>query len=69
MVRKKHLTPLTKRGQITTNVGKGAAEQTLPSRSAVSTLTNGDPGQRTMQNYSKATPLANPNTDVPFPGE
>ena len=66
MVRKKHLTPLTKGGQITTHVGKGASEQVLPSRSALSTLTQGDPGQRTFQNYAKATPMGNPLAPDPL---
>jgi hypothetical protein len=62
---KKSLTPLTKGGQINVHKGKGAVEQTLPSRGALNTLTAGDPAQRTMQNYSKATPMANPNLDSP----
>ncbi len=62
---KKNLTALRKRGQIDVHQGKGAVEQTLPSRSALSTLTSGDPGARTMNNYAKATPLANPNMETP----
>ena len=62
---KKNLTPLRKRGQIDVHNGKGAVEQTLPSRSALSTLTAGDPGQRTMNNYSKNTPLMSPNAQTP----
>lgn len=38
------------------HVGKGATEQVLPSRGALNTLTQGDPMQRTMNNYAKATP-------------
>lgn len=62
---KKHLTPLRKGGQIDKHTGKGATQQTLPSRHAMQTLTQGDPGQRTMNNYAKATPLANPEVDSP----
>lgn len=62
---KKNLTALHKRGQIDVHQGKGAVEQTLPSRSALSTLTSGDPGARTMNDYAKATPLANPNMSAP----
>ena len=62
---KKNLTPLRKRGQINVHNGKGAVEQTLPSRSALSTLTAGDPGQRTMNNYAKATPLGAPDMETP----
>jgi len=61
---KKDLTPLRKGGRIDKHAGKGATEQTLPSRHALNTLTQGDPGQRTMQNYAKATPLANPTATV-----
>lgn len=62
---KKHLTPLRNRGQIDKHVGKGATQQTLPSRHAMQTLTQGDPADRTMNNYAKATPLANPEVDSP----
>ena len=62
---KKNLTPLRKGGQINIHKGKGAVEQTLPAPGAMNTLTKGDPGQRTMQNYAKATPMANPNMDTP----
>jgi hypothetical protein len=62
---KKHLTPLSKRGQIDKHTGKGATQQVLPNRHAMSTLTQGDPGQRTMNNYAKATPLANPEVESP----
>ena len=65
MVFKKHLTPLSKRGQIDKFAGKGATEQTLPSRSALNTLTRGDPMRRTMNDYAKATPLANPDVESP----
>lgn len=64
-VLKKHLTPLKKRGQIDVHKGKGAVEQTLPSRGALSTLTQGDPGQRTMNNYAKATPMGAPDMSTP----
>ena len=44
-------------GAIHKHAGKGATEQVLPSRGAVNTLTQGDPLQRTMQNYAKASPM------------
>ena len=53
---KKHMTPLGKGGQLVKHAGKGASEQMLPSRSAMQTLTSGDPATRTMQDYSKVTP-------------
>lgn len=40
----------------TKHTGKGAQEQILPHRHAMNTLTKGDPGQRTMNQYAKATP-------------
>lgn len=36
--------------------GKGGAQQMLPNRHAMNTLTKGDPSQRTMNNYAQATP-------------
>jgi hypothetical protein len=62
---KKHLTPLTKGGKIDNHAGKGAVEQTLPSRNALNTLTRGNPMSRTMNDYAKATPMANPEMDTP----
>ncbi len=62
---KKNMTPIGRKGKLVSNVGKGATEQVLPSRSAMSTLTDGDPAARTMQNYAKATPMANPSVDSP----
>lgn len=35
---------------------KGSQEDILPHRKAMSMLTKGDPSQRTMNNYAKATP-------------
>lgn len=64
MAFKKDLTPLRKRGQIDRHTGKGASEQVLPSREALSTLTN-DVGARTIQDYAKATPMANPLAETP----
>lgn len=47
------------------HTGKGAQEQILPHRHAMNTLTKGDPGQRTMNQYAKATPgLANPAPSI-----
>lgn len=53
---KTRLTPLTKRGKVATHRGKGATEEVLPDRHALSTLTKTDPLQRTMNNYAKASP-------------
>ena len=54
---KKYLTPLRRGGQIDVRSGKGSSSQVLPNRSALNTLTQGDPAQRTIQQYAKATPL------------
>jgi hypothetical protein len=62
-MRKSHMVPPTlhKRGQAVKHAGKGAVEEHLPSRHAMATLTKGDPMQRTMNNYAKATPMAAPD--------
>lgn len=62
---KKHMVPFGKKTQKVSNKGKGAVEETLPSRHALSTLTSGSPLDRTMNNYAKATPMANPQFDSP----
>lgn len=62
---KKHMSPLGKGGQLVKHAGKGATEQTLPSRHALNDLTAGDPMRRTMNDYAKATPLASPTSDTP----
>ncbi len=63
---KKHMTPLSKGGQKIKNIGKGSNEQMLPSRSAMQTLTAGDPATRTMQDYAKVTPpIGAPDTPMP----
>lgn len=62
---KKNLSPLSKRGPIHTHMGKGAVQQTLPHPAAMQTLTAGSPMQRTMNDYAKATPMANPSMETP----
>ncbi len=54
-----------KNTRVNKHVGKGASEQVLPSRHAVQTLTQGDPMQRTMNQYAKATPLGNSDAESP----
>jgi hypothetical protein len=76
MAFKKHMTPLKvggggqRRGRpghgITMHKGKGATEETLPSRQALSKLTEGDPMDRTMNDYGKATPpIGAPSAGAP----
>ena len=38
-------------------LNKGVATEVLPNRHAMNTLTGGDPLQRTMNNYAKASPV------------
>jgi hypothetical protein len=38
------------------NKGKGSKSEMLPSRSAMTQLTRGDPAQRTIGQYAKKTP-------------
>lgn len=61
--KKKNLTPIGK-GGITKHAGKGSSAQVLPNRSSISTLTAGNVGDRTMNNYAKSTPMAQPQADV-----
>ncbi len=56
---KKHLTPLTKGGQVTKHAGKGSQQAGMPDRKAISGLASG-PGQ-SINDYSKATPMAQPS--------
>lgn len=41
---------------VTHHANKGSQQQFLPSRHVLNTLTKGDPSQRTVNNYAKATP-------------
>jgi hypothetical protein len=50
---KKQLTPIGKAGKIVKHVGKGATEQNLPGTAQGGFSSN-------MNDYSQATPLANP---------
>lgn len=43
-------------GRVHRHAGKGATEQRLPSRSALNSLTKGDPAARSMSDYAKVTP-------------
>lgn len=67
---KKHMVPLRKGGRLDRHDGKGSKSEMLPNRHAVAQLTGGDPAQRTMQDYAKATPtIGAPDDDVsPFTG-
>jgi len=58
-VLKKHLTPIGKAGKIVKHVGKGATEQNLPGAAAGGYASN-------LNDYSQATPMANPVAPSPF---
>jgi len=46
------------------NKGKGSTEEVLPNRMVLSELTKGDPVQRSLRNYAKASPgVGNPGTE------
>lgn len=62
--KKKNLTSIGK-GGITKHEGKGSVAQALPHRNAMQTLTGGSIGDRTMNQYAKATPMANPQPPSP----
>lgn len=57
---KKDLTALTKGGAIHKHVGKGSVQQRVPA-GGMQTITPGNPAARTLQDYSKATPMPMPN--------
>lgn len=42
---------------ITRQKGKGSQSELLPSRHAMTQLTQGDPMQRSLSNYAKLTPI------------
>ena len=56
---KKHLVPLTKGGQTTVHSGKGSRQAPMSARTNVTQSGSGLPSAG-INNYAKATPLANP---------
>jgi hypothetical protein len=44
------------KAKVTRHVGKGSIQQKLPSRHALNQITGGDPADRNMNQYAKATP-------------
>ena len=55
---KKHMTPLSKGGQLVNNKGKGSQQASMPNRGQISALASA-PGQ-SINDYAKATPMAQP---------
>jgi hypothetical protein len=58
MIQKKHLTPLTKRGNITVQKGKGDQSTGMPTRGQLTALSSA-PGA-SMNNYAKVSPVSQP---------
>ena len=66
MVFKHQLTPLTKGGAIHKHKGKGSEQTSIPNRSELTALAK--PANQNINNYSKATPMANPQPDAATSG-
>lgn len=56
------MTPLSKGGARTVHAGKGSKQAPMPARAAV---TNAPPGSAMLNNYAKATPMAQPSPAAP----
>jgi hypothetical protein len=63
---KKHMTPLTKGGTLHKHKGKGSQMAPMPDRRQISQLAQ--PGQQSMNDYAKATPMAQPQPADPMEG-
>ena len=46
-------------------VGKGSKAEMLPNRHAMTTVANGEPWQRSLNNYAKVTPTGEGALDAP----
>ena len=66
MIGKNNLTPLTKGGARTVHAGKGSKAAPMAARAAVTQPPGTMPP--TMNNYAKATPMANPAPQGVMPG-
>ena len=65
---KKHMVPLTKGGQTTVHAGKGSQQAPMSARNSVTQSGSSAPGAG-MNNYAKATPMANPTPPAPPPND
>lgn len=62
---KKHMVPLTPKGQTVVHQGKGSQMTGMPNRGAINSLAAGPGG---INNYAKATPMAQPQAPAgPMP--
>jgi hypothetical protein len=60
------MTPLSKGGARTVHAGKGSKQAPMAARAAITQRPGTMPP--TMNNYAKATPMANPAPAAPMPG-
>jgi hypothetical protein len=63
MVFKKDIKPFSKGGAITKHQGKGSQMAAMPNRNTLSALQQ--PAGQSINNYAKATPMANPTAGAP----
>lgn len=61
---KMHMTPLTAGGQRTVHQGKGSQMARMPNRGQIAGLSQGN---SSFNDYTKATPMAGPQTQPPAP--
>lgn len=61
---KKHMKPLTKGGATTVHAGKGSQQAPMSARTNVTQSGANTPGAG-INNYAKATPMANPTPPAP----
>lgn len=66
MVFKRQLTPLSKGGAIHKHRGKGSQSASMPSRNEIESLAT--PPTNTINDYAKATPMAQPAPDTDMDG-
>ena len=65
MINRNQMTPLTQGGARTVHAGKGSMTAPMAARSAV---TQAPPGAAALNNYAKATPMAQPQPSTPTMG-
>lgn len=61
---KKHMTPLSPKGQTTVHQGKGSQAASMPNRQAITALAQA-PGAG-LNDFAKATPMAQPAPTPPM---
>lgn len=61
MVFKQNLTPLSKKGPVHKHKGKGSEQAPMPNRNELTSLSK--PAGQSINDYAKATPMAQPQPD------